>query len=415
MGTLLIRHVEFNGKKTNILVENGRFTNLAALDDTVADEIYDATDEAILPSFHNTHTHAAMTLLRGYADDMELFEWLNKHIWPFEAKMKAQDIYDGSRLAILEMIRTGTTFFCDMYWMCEETVKAVDEMGVRANLGVTLMDGLGKEKIDAAFDLLESFKSATGRTKLIVAPHAIYTVGPDLLERCAEVSREKELPLTIHVAETKKEVADCIAQRGMSPVRWLDKLGVLSDKTIVAHCVHVDAEEIEILKERGVVLSHNPCSNMKLGSGIFKSKELIEAGCRIALGTDGVSSNNNLDMREEMKFAALLAKVRYSPETLPAPLVFEWATRNGAEAFGLNSGAIKVGALADAVFVNLNNEHMVPNHNLISNWVYSADSSVIRSTMCDGKFLMKKGVVDNEEEILEKARESVIRLTAKNV
>ena len=412
MGTLFIRNVELNGKKTNILVEKGRFANLDAPGDTLADETYDATDEAILPSFHSTHTHAAMTLLRGYADDMELFEWLNHHIWPFEAKMKPQDIYDGSRLAILEMIRTGTTFFCDMYWMCEETVRAVDEMGLRASLGVTFMDGLGKEKIDSAFDLLESFKSETGRTKLIVAPHAVYTAGPDLLIRCAEVARKKNLPLTIHVSETEKEVSDCIAQYGMSPVRWLDKLGVLGDKTIVAHCVHVDAEEIEILKERGVVLSHNPCSNMKLGSGIFKSKELIEAGCRIALGTDGVSSNNNLDMREEMKFAALLAKVRYTPETLPASLVFDWATRNGAKAFGLNSGAIEVGAMADAVFVNLNNERMIPNHNLVSNWVYSADSSAICSTMCDGKFLMRKGVVEGEEEILEKARESVARLTA---
>ncbi len=412
MSTLLIRNVELNRVKTNILVKDGRFADLNAAADTVADEIYDATDEAILPSFHNTHTHAAMTLLRGYADDMELFKWLNEHVWPFEAKMQPQDIYDGSRLAILEMIRTGTTFFCDMYWMSEETVKAVDEMGVRAAIGVTVMDPIGKERNDAGLKLVEDFVSATGRVTLIPAPHAVYTAGSELLQRCAELSRKKDIALTLHVAETEKEVADCIAQYGLSPVRWLDKLGVLNDKTVVAHCIHVDAEEIDILKERGVVLAHNPCSNMKLGSGFFKSQELIEAGCRITLGTDGACSNNNLDMREEMKFAALMAKVRYTPETLPAGLVLDWATKNGAQAFGLNSGTIEVGALADAVFVDLNNDRLVPNYNLVSNWVYAADSSAISSTMCDGKFLMKKGAIENQEEILAKARESVRRLTA---
>lgn len=412
MSSLLIRNVELNRRKTNILVKEGRFVDLNAPVDTVADEIYDATDEAILPSFHNTHTHAAMTLLRGYADDMELFKWLNEHVWPFEAKMKPQDIYDGSRLAIVEMIRTGTTFFCDMYWMSEETVKAVDEMGVRAAIGVTVMDPIGKERNEAGLKLVEDFVSTSGRVTLIPAPHAVYTAGPELLQRCAEVARKKDIALTLHVAETQKEVADCIAQYGLSPVRWLDKLGVLNDKTVIAHCVHVDDEEIDILKERGVVLAHNPCSNMKLGSGIFKSQELIDAGCRITLGTDGACSNNNLDMREEMKFAALLAKVRYTPETLPAPMVLDWATRNGAQAFGLESGKIEVGALADAVFVDLNNDRLTPNYNLVSNWVYAADSSAISSTMCDGKFLMKKGVIEAQEEILAKARESVRRLSA---
>ncbi|MDO4937175.1 MAG: amidohydrolase [Sutterellaceae bacterium] len=412
MSTLLIRNVELNRVKTNILVKDGRFADLNASADTVADEVYDATDEAILPSFHNTHTHAAMTLLRGYADDMELFKWLNDHVWPFEAKMQPQDIYDGSRLAILEMIRTGTTFFCDMYWMSEETVKAVDEMGVRAAIGVTVMDPIGKARNDAGLKLVEDFVSNSGRVTLIPAPHAVYTAGPELLQRCTELSRKKDIPLTLHVAETEKEVADCIAQYGLSPVRWLDKLGVLNDKTVVAHCIHVDAEEIDILKERGVVLAHNPCSNMKLGSGFFKSQELIDAGCRITLGTDGACSNNNLDMREEMKFAALMAKVRYTPETLPAGLVLDWATKNGAQAFGLKSGTIEVGALADAVFVDLNNDRLVPNYNLVSNWVYAADSSAISSTMCDGKFLMQKGIVENQDEILAKARESVRRLTA---
>lgn len=413
MTSLLIRNVVHNGAKTNILVQNGRFADMNADFDNNADSIYDANGEAILPSFHNTHTHAAMSLLRGYADDMPLFTWLNDHIWPFEATMKPQDIYDGTRLAILEMIRTGTTFFCDMYWMSEESARAVEEMGVRAALGVTVMDMLGKEKIDAEFAKVEKFAGKSDRVQLIVAPHAVYTAGPDLLKRCAAFSRELELPLTLHVSETAKEVEDCVKAYGATPVRWLDQLGLLNDKTVIAHCIHVDDEEIQILKDRRVVIAHNPCSNMKLGSGFFKSKPLIDAGCRITLGTDGACSNNNLDMREEMKFAALMAKCCYTTETLPAQQVLDWATINGAKAFGLDAGRIGVGALADAVFVDLNNVRLVPNHNLVSNWVYAADSSAISSVMCNGRLLMTKGIIDGENEILEAARESVRRLTRK--
>lgn len=412
MSTLLIRDVQLDGHRTNVLVAGGVFADLDAAADTAADDIYEAAGEALLPSFHNTHTHAAMTLLRGYADDMPLFAWLNDHVWPFEARMKPADIYDGSRLALLEMIRTGTTFFCDMYWDCLETVRAVDEMGLRAAIGVTVMDPKGEDFNRRMFELLEQFESTSGRTQLIPAPHAVYTAGPALLEACADLARRKDLPLTLHVAETAKEVADCKSRYGLSPVRWLDKLGVLGPKTVIAHCVHVDDEEIDILKERGVVLSHNPCSNMKLGSGIFRSKPLMEAGCRIALGTDGACSNNNLDMREEMKFAALLAKVRYTPETLPAATVFDWATVNGARAFGLEGGVIARGAPADAILIDLDHPQLVPGHNLISNWVYAADSSAIVSTLCAGRLVMNKRVIANEEEILAKARESVRRLTA---
>lgn len=411
MPTLLIRNVLLEGKTTNILVDNGRFCDLNAPDNAPCDESYDASLQAILPSFHNTHTHAAMSLLRGYADDLPLFTWLNDHVWPFEAKMTEQDIYDGTRLALLEMIRTGTTFFCDMYWKSEASARAVEQMGLCASLGVSVMDMLGADRIDAEFDKVASFSSASNRVQMIIAPHAVYTVGPELLERCAAFAREHNQPLTLHVAETTKEVQDCVKAYGTTPVRWLDKLGVLNDKTIVAHCIHVDSEEIAILKERGVVLAHNPCSNLKLGSGFFKSKELIEAGCRITLGTDGACSNNNLDMREEMKMAALLAKGCYTPETLPAQQVLDWATVNGAQAFGLESGRIAVGAWADAIFLDLNNIKLVPNHNLVSNWVYSADSSAIASVMCNGRWLMQNRTIEGEEEILAKARESVARLT----
>lgn len=413
MTTLLLKDVSLNGKIVNILIKDGRFADLQADADAAADAIYDASGEAIVPSFFNTHTHAAMTLLRGYADDMELFTWLNDHIWPFEAKMTAQDIYNGSRLAVLEMIRSGTTFFCDMYWMMEETAKAVEEMGIRAALGVSLMDRLGEEKIAADLRFLETWKSpCASRIELAIAPHAVYTAGPELLERCAQAARSNGQRLTIHVSETRQEVEDCIRTRGMSPVRWLDKLGVLGPNVVAAHCVYVDPEEMDIMAERGVAVAHNPCSNMKLASGIFPAAKFAAAGCNITIGTDGTSSNNNLDMREEMKFASLLAKVTNNSETLPAAEVFKWATANGAKAFGLNAGVIEKGALADAVLLNLNNERLTPNYNLTSNWVYAADSRAISSVLCDGRFVMQKGIVENEEEILAKARESVARLAA---
>ena len=411
MTTLLLKNILLDGRTTNILIKDGLFADLNAAADAAADSIYDASGEAIVPSFFNTHTHAAMTLLRGYADDMELFTWLNDHIWPFEAKMTAQDIYNGSRLAVLEMIRSGTTFFCDMYWMMEETAKAVEEMGIRAALGVTLMDRLGEEKIAADLRFLESWKSpCANRVELAIAPHAVYTAGPELLERCAQAPRSNGQRLTIHVSETRQEVEDCIRARGMSPVRWLDKLGVLGPNVIAAHCVYVDPEEMDIMAERGVTVAHNPCSNMKLASGIFPAAKFAASGCNITIGTDGTSSNNNLDMREEMKFASLLAKVSNNSETLPAQEAFKWATANGAKAFGLNAGVIEKSALADAVLLDLSNERLTPNYNLVSNWVYAADSRAISGVLCDGRFVMHKGIVENEEEILAKARESVARL-----
>lgn len=414
MTSLLIRNVQLDGKSVNILVRNGRFANLCAADDAVADETYDASGLALVPSFFNTHTHAPMTLLRGYADDLPLFPWLNDHIWPFEAKMRAKDMHAGAKLATLEMIRSGTTWFCDMYFMADEIAQAVAEAGIRATIGVTLMDHLGEDEIKRQFEFLSNWKDPTnGRISLAVAPHAVYTVSGDLLQRCAEAARANKQTLTLHVSETAKEVEDCIKANGMSPVRWLDHLGVLSDNVIAAHVVHIDEEEADILKERGVWIAHNPCSNMKLNSGIFSSDILMKKGCRLTLGTDGTASNNNLDMREEMKFAALLAKVRYTSETLPAGEILQWATRNGALAAGLDAGIIREGALADAVFLDLNNERLVPNFNLTSNWVYSADSRAVRSVLCDGRFVMKDGLVEGAEETLALARESVKSILAR--
>lgn len=410
MRKILLKDTMLNGNRTDVLIASHRFEKIAPGQIADADtEIVNAAGTAILPPFYNTHTHAAMTLLRGYADDKELFTWLNDHIWPFEAKMTARDIYEGSRLAILEMIRSGTVFFNDMYWQSDETVRAASEMGIRACVGMTVTDFIGEAAIEATFERLAALKPGNwaddaGLVRLTLAPHAVYTVCEKLWRRCADFARERGLLLHIHLAETQKEIADCVAVHGKTPVRWLDSLGVLGENVIAAHVVHVDDEEISILRERGVVIAHNPCSNMKLASGTFRSQAFSRAGCRVTIGTDGNASNNNLDMREETKFAALLAKVSGNPEALPAEEALAWATRNGAEAFGIDAGVIAEGRLADAVLVDLNNERLVPSHNLISNWVYSADSRCIRDVICNGKFLMRSGVIEGEAEILDAVR-----------
>jgi len=404
MNIILIKNILLNDQKTHIRIEGNHFAEIGInADKQPADIIIDGEGKAIIPPFYNGHTHAAMTLLRGYADDMPLFEWLHDHIWVAEAKITPQDVYAGSRLAILEMIKSGTVFFSDMYWYIEETIRAAEEMGIRAAIGVTFMDRLSEKKIRQNFDFLRQWKSRE-LVQLTVAPHAIYTANETLLRQCAEIARELNLVFHIHLSETEQEVRDCIAAHGTTPVRWLDAIGVLSPNVVAAHVIHVDDEEITILKERGVTVVHNPTSNMKLSSGHFRTKEMLQSGCRVALGTDGCSSNNNLDMRESMKFASLFAKCNYSPETLTVQEIFQWATVNGAEAFGLNAGIIAEGKLADALLIDLNNERLVPGYHLLSDWVYAADSRCIDTVICNGRILMQNGHVENEEEIIFEAR-----------
>ena len=387
---ILIKDVLLHGQETNVLIAGNRFADLAAPRDAAADEVIEAEGMAILPPFYNTHTHAAMTLLRGYADDMPLDVWLQEYIWPREDKLTADDIYEGSRLAIREMIRSGSVFFNDMYFEIGMTARAVEQMGVRACLGITLMDAhpmaLRQEK--EAF--LRGWQDPTGgRISLAVAPHAIYTAGTETLRYARELARRSGVRLHIHLSETLQEVEDCLRDHGMRPVPYLDSLGLLGPDVVAAHCIHLDDDEIALLARRGVTVSHCPCSNLKLGSGLFRYDRMIASGLRVTLGTDGCSSNNNLDMREEMKFAALLAKYQAGPATLPAAEVLRWATRNGAETFGIDAGEIAAGRLADAILVDLSSERFQPRYNLVSDWVYAADSSCVDTVICDGRILMR--------------------------
>ena len=389
MNELLISNVLLEGRKCDILIEGNRFTRISPAGAGLeAAAVLDAEGKAILPALYNTHTHAAMTLLRGYADDMALGKWLGEYIWPFEDKLTPADILEGSRLAVEEMLSSGTVFFNDMYFEIEQTIEAVAASGMRAAIGITVMDNHSLAQTARKKQFVREFRDPTGgRIQLVMAPHAIYTVGAGKLKACVAFARDNGLRIHIHVAETRQEVDDCLAAHGLTPVQYLDSLGVLGPDVIAAHCVHLTPRDAGILAERGVTVSHCPCSNMKLSSGVFPYELLISSGCRITLGTDGASSNNNLDLREEMKFAALLAKVGGGPELLPAAQVLDWATVNGAEAFGIDAGRISEGKLADCLLVDLSDIRMRPCHNLVSNWVYAADSNCISNVICDGRII----------------------------
>ena len=415
MKSALVEAERDKTSRKDIVIGDGRFLKIAdaaAPADAAGAEIVDCSRFAVLPAFYNGHTHAAMTLLRGYADDMPLQKWLQEYIWPFEAKLCGDDIEIACRLAVLEMIKSGTVFFADMYWHREKTIKVVDEMGIRAAVGVTFAESLmTAEQIEGNFDFLAAHTGESERVRLALAPHSVYTVGEKLLKRCADFARSENFLIHTHLSETVKELEDCERQYGCSPVRLLERAGMLGETLAAAHCVHLSDDDMKALVDSGTTAVLNPCSNLKLASGIPPIDRLLRAGAKVALGTDGDSSNNNLDMHEEMKLAALLAKVLGGAETLPAHEALQMATVNSARAYGLmDAGEIREGFLADCLLVDLKNERMVPGHNLVSNWVYSADSSCIDSVICNGKFVMRNRHVDGEEDIIREAESCAKRL-----
>jgi len=406
MNTILIKNAFFQDKEIDVLIQGDSIKQIAPSINAKADKTIDATNHALVAPFYNMHTHAAMSLLRGFADDLVLQEWLTKHIWPREAKLTYQDIYIGTKLAIVEMIHSGTVFFLDMYWFHKAVLQAAMDMGIRCVVGLTFIDAKGEKEAQENFDFIRSFVQSSDLVTICPAPHAIYTVGKDLYQECAKVARQCGLRITTHLSETQQEVQDCKKQNnGLTPVEYLDSIGVLDSNMIAAHCVHLSENDAQILAQRKVVIAHNPASNMKLASGVFNVPLLNKYGATITLGTDGASSNNNLSMLEEMKLAALVAKHNFSnPQILPAQEIYSWATENGAKAMNINAGVIAEGKKADLMLVNLLNERMVPNTNTISNLVYSADSRCIDTLICNGNILMENQYIPQEAQIIEQIR-----------
>ena len=419
MNSILLQQVVLNGATTDVLIEGNRFTAIGEDLPVAADTVIDvAGRQAIVAPFYNAHTHAAMTLLRGYAEDLELTVWLQEHMWPAEAKLTPQDIYAGSRLAILEMIKTGTVFFNDMYWEQEATVRAVVEMGVRADIGLLHIDGpngAANPRSAASNEaLLALAPELPDRVRITHAPHAPYTVSRARLESIAADAHTTGRRVHIHVAETVAEVRDSIAEHGLSPVAYLDSLGLITESAVLAHCVHLDDQDRRIIAERGAVIAHSPISNLKLCSGFFDHARAEAAGCRIVLGTDGAASNNNLSMFDEMKTAALLAKSQSgSPLAGRDAAVLHGATAGTAQAFGIDAGVIEVGRLADAMLLDLHHPAMIANHNLSANLVYAADSSVITTVICDGRVLMRDRRVPGEEDIIAEGLEAAQRVASR--
>lgn len=408
--SLLIKNVQLNEETIDVLIEGNRFSKIGTGLDASADEVIDGEGFALVPSLVNAHTHASMSLLRGYADDLHLHDWLENHIWPREAKMDEEDIYHGARLACLEMIKSGTTCFNDMYWHFHGVARAVEEMGIRATLSSVFIDfndpDKAAEQIKLSEQLFEDVKRYSDRIRFALGPHAIYSVSRDSLKWVQQFAQKHDLLIHIHVSETDKEVRDCLALYGLRPVQWLEKIGLLGPNVIAAHAIHLIDSEIEILARHDVQVAHNPAANMKLASGSLQYRKMRDRGIRIALGTDGCSSNNNLDMLEEMKIAALHAKLLHrDPTVLSAQEVFDMATRQGAEMLRVDCGRIAEGALADCMLINLSNHRLAPGYHLIDDLVYSADSSCIDTVICDGRVLMKSGHVEGEEEIVAAARE----------
>ena len=410
----ILKSVFFDGAKRDILIVGNLFekvTRPLEPADYEGAEIVDCSHFAIMPAFYNGHTHAAMSLLRGFADDMELGKWLREYIWPTEAKLTDADIRVGSRLAVLEMIKSGTVFFADMYWHREQTQRVVEEMGIRAAIGVTFAESLMSP--EAWANNIEFLKNHTGeseRVQLVVMPHAIYTVGDKKTAELIELAHSEHYKIHTHLSETVTEIKECEEKYNCTPVEFWQRLGGLDENFSAAHCTHFTPSDRKIFAESGATAILNPCSNMKLNSGIPQVAEMLKDGLKLGLGTDGDSSNNNLDMQEEMKAIALLAKYLGTAETLPAEDALKMATCNVAQFFGINAGRIAEGCLADCLLIDLNNERFVPCYNIYSNWVYSANSSAIDSVMCNGKFVMRGRHVDGEEEILRDARECAERL-----
>jgi 5-methylthioadenosine/S-adenosylhomocysteine deaminase len=380
-----------------------------------ARETIDGRGQIVLPGLVNTHGHAPMVLFRGLGSDLNLMDWLQQYIFPAEAKaVTPAFVRTGTQLAALEMIRSGTTTFADMYYFEEEVARAASEAGLRGVLGQTIIrfpvpdaktpeDGLART---------ETFLAQWKGHPLItpaVAPHALYTLEAATLKACRALADKHQVPLLIHLAETRAEVDSALTLAQATPTRYLSGVGLWGPRTLAAHGVWVSAEDMPVLKAAGVAVSHNPESNMKLASGTAPVVDYLEAGITVGLGTDGAASNNDLDMFEAMRFAAFLQKhARNDPQALPATAVLDMATRGGATALGLGAqiGSLEVGKRADVIVVDTRGPRQTPMFDPVAHLVYSAHGDDVTTTIVHGKVLMRdrKVLTVNEAAVLAAAR-----------
>jgi len=361
----------------------------------------DAQGGIIMPGLVNTHTHAAMTCFRGLADDLPLMTWLNNYIFPAEAKLTFDIVYQGSRLACSEMILSGTTTFCDMYLFEEAVAQAAREAGMRAVVGEVLYDfpspnyGPAEQGLKYTEALIEKWRDDPLIT-IAVEPHSPYLCSPDLLEKTKAIADRNAAPMVIHLSESEHEVAQVRAKYGKTPVEHLAEIGFLSPNLIADHCVALSDNDIRLLKDFDVKVAHNPESNMKLASGVAPIPKLLEHGITVGIGTDGCASNNNLDLFQEMDTVAKLHKVHtLDPTVMNARTVVRMATIDGARVLGIGNiiGSLEAGKKADIIIIDTRRPHLIPMYNIYSHIVYAVMGSDVVTAIVDGRVLMEDRVL----------------------
>lgn len=424
MADLLIRNglllgASSGAERADIVVDKGRIVSVGPVGSLggFRREI-DASNHAVMPGFVNCHGHGAMTLLRGIGDDLPLQQWLEEEMWPREERLDGEAVYWGTMLAIAEMLKGGTTTFTDMYFFMDDVARAVEETGIRAVLSRGMI-GTDEDKGSSRMEESKEFVSrwhgaAGGRISAMLGPHAPYTCSQGYLSRVADLSAQLAVPVQIHISETSYEVETSLAQHGKTPVGMVRDSGLMDRPLIAAHCVDLRQGDIDILAEKGVTVAHNPGSNLKLGSGIAPVPQLLDKGVVVGLGTDGAASNNNLDMMEEMRLAALIHKgFNRQPTLMPVETAFCMATENGGRALFLEDvGRLEPGCRADIVLLSLNRPHLTPGHNILSHVVYAAQPADVDTVIVDGRVLVEKGrlVEMDEEKIIAEAERCARRI-----
>ena len=416
--SIILKNIFCGGILSDIRIEGSRIAGIvpSACDSSgpvpaSGVEVVDCRGKTAMPAFVNMHTHAGMSLMRGIEEDVQLKDWIDR-IWKVESHIDGDFVYHATKVACLEMIRTGTVTFNDQYWYPMMARKAAVEMGLRPVISYVVLDHNNKEEAEFQKDECvrtyeESLEWKDGGI-FSMAFHAIYSVSEEMMLWSADCARKHGLKLHIHLSETEKEVRDCAeAHGGLSPVEYLDRLGILGPDVIAAHTLWLSDEDVRILGDRRVNCVHNINSNTKLASGYrFRYNELRDAGANVCIGTDGCASSNNLDMLEAMKTTAIFQKAwRKDPSALPLQTLMEMATSNGAAAFGLHTGRIEEGYDADIQIVDTDNTFFLSPGPFLANFIYSAHSDCVDSLICRGKFLMRNRKVAGERGILDRARD----------
>lgn len=397
--------------KGDILVKDGRIEEIGKNIDEKAETVIDGTNKIAIPGLINSHTHIVMGLLMGHGEGLPLQEWLEKKIWPTEVKLTKEDTKAGSLLGMLESIRSGVTAFNEMYiYHVDETAKAAQQIGIRTSIPRAMFDLIPGRERDDELAAGEAFiREWTGKSPLIiptVSCHAPYTCSEELMVKAKEMAKKHGLKFHIHLSETRKEMLDILKKTGKYPLEYMDSLGLVDENSVFAHAGWVTKKEIKLAGEKGATVAHCPVSNMKLATGgICPIAEYDAAGANVTIGTDGAASNNSLNLFESIKLAALLQKHRYwKADIISAQKIFDFATVNGAKALGIEAGSIKKGKLADIVLLE-KGANMIPEHDVISNLVYTTGPQNVTDVIIDGRLVLKdrRILTVDEDKILEEA------------